>query len=153
LFLFFDIIRHSLSGGKYPTARWAISTSERHEEWTSNTLTRWLTEVTSALQERPPYGFSWTLYSLRKGAATAAYIIGVTLQKIKYFGGWSTESSVVLDYIDPTAFAGRSDEWFFFGWLTPWGGQPTTNNPPNGDNMANGASACFVNGHIEIIEV
>jgi hypothetical protein len=45
---------------------------------------------------------------------TAAYNIGVTLQKIKLFGGWSTESNVVLDYIDPTALAGRS-EWFLFG--------------------------------------
>jgi len=152
MLLFFDAIRHTLSDGKYPTARWAISTSERHDRWTANTLTGWLSEVTMALQERPPEGYRWTSHSLRKGAATAAYSIGVTLQKIKHFGGWSTESSVVLDYIDPTALAGRS-EWFFFGWLTPWGGQPTTNNPPNGDNMANGASPCFVNGHIEIIEV
>jgi hypothetical protein len=29
----------------------------------------------------------------------------VTLKKIKYFGGWSTESSAVLDYIDPTVLA------------------------------------------------
>jgi hypothetical protein len=36
---------------------------------------------------------------------TAAYNIGVTLQKIEHFGGWSTEFSVVLDYIDPTALA------------------------------------------------
>jgi hypothetical protein len=51
ILLFFDTIRHTLSGGKYPTARWAISTSERHERWAANTLIRWLTEVTSALQE------------------------------------------------------------------------------------------------------
>jgi hypothetical protein len=57
------------------------------------------------MQERPPYGFSLTSNSLRKGAATAAYSVDVTLQKIKHFGGWSTESSVVLDYIDPTALA------------------------------------------------
>jgi hypothetical protein len=43
------------------------------------------------------------------------------LQKIKHFGGCSTESSVVLDYIDPTALVGRS-KWLLFGWLTPWGG-------------------------------
>jgi hypothetical protein len=106
--LFFDTIRLTLSGGKYPTARWAINTSERHDKWTTNTLIGWLTEVTSALHERPPYGFCWTSHFLRKGAATAAYNIGVTLQKIKHFGGWSTESIVVLDYIDPTALAGRS---------------------------------------------
>eukprot|EP00873_Tetraselmis_striata_P036590 jgi/Tetstr1/456854/TSEL_043526.t1 len=37
-----------------------------------------------------------------QGATTAAYVIGVTMQKIKYFGGWAMESGVVLDYIDPT---------------------------------------------------
>jgi hypothetical protein len=36
---------------------------------------------------------------------TAAYNVGVMLQKIRYFGGWSTESSVVLDYIDPPVLA------------------------------------------------
>eukprot|EP00873_Tetraselmis_striata_P010120 jgi/Tetstr1/430384/TSEL_020194.t1 len=51
------------------------------------------------LHEAPPAGFAWTSHSLRKGATTAAYVIGVTMQKIKYFGGWAMESSVVLDYI------------------------------------------------------
>jgi hypothetical protein len=46
-----------------------------------------------------------TWHSLRKGAATPAYNVGVTLQKIKYFGGLSTESNVVLDYIDSTVLA------------------------------------------------
>jgi hypothetical protein len=58
MLLFFDTIRHTLSGGKFPTARWAINTSERHGKWKANTLTGWLTEVTSALKKRPPYGFS-----------------------------------------------------------------------------------------------
>jgi hypothetical protein len=75
----------------------------------------------------------------------------VTLQKIKYFGGWFTESSVVLDYIDPTVFAART-EGLFFNWMTPWVGQPMI-NPPNGDNMANGASPYFVNVYIHSIEV
>ena len=105
MLMFLDTIRHTLSGGKYPTARWAISTLERHEKWTTNTLTGWLTEVTLALQERPPDGYSWTSHYLQKGAATAAYIIGVTLHNIKHLGGLSTESSVVLDYNDPTALA------------------------------------------------
>jgi hypothetical protein len=136
--MFFDIIQHTFSGGKYPTARWANNPTKKHDKWIANTLSGWFTAVTSAMQERPLDGFSWTSHSLRKGAATAAYNVGVTLQNIKHFGGWSTESSVVQDYIDPTALARRS-ECFLFGLLTPWGGQPTTNNPPNGDNMANGA--------------
>jgi hypothetical protein len=32
------------------------------------------------------------------------------------------------------------------------GGQPMI-NPPNGDNMTNGASLCFANGHTDIIKV
>jgi hypothetical protein len=87
MLMLFNTIRHTLSGGKYPTTRWAISTSERHDKWIANTLTEWLTEVTSALQEQPPNGFSWTSHFLRKGAATAAYNVSVTLQNIKHFGG------------------------------------------------------------------
>jgi hypothetical protein len=85
MLLFFNIFRHTLSGGK--TTRWAILTMKKHDKWTANTLTGWLTEVTSAMQERPPNGFSWTSHSLRKGVATAAYNVGVTLQKIKHFCG------------------------------------------------------------------
>eukprot|EP00873_Tetraselmis_striata_P043531 jgi/Tetstr1/463795/TSEL_008610.t1 len=68
-------------------------------------------------------GFAWTSHSLRKGATTATYVIGVTMQKIKYFGGWAMESSVVLDYIDPTGLPCLA-AWHLFGWMTPWGGQP-----------------------------
>jgi hypothetical protein len=57
------------------------------------------------MRERPPEGFSWTSHSLRKGTTTAAYNVGVTLRKIKYFGGRSTESSFDLDYIDPIVLA------------------------------------------------
>jgi hypothetical protein len=53
MFMFFDTIRHTLSGGKYPTTHWAINTTEKHDRWTANTLTGWLTEVTSAMQKRP----------------------------------------------------------------------------------------------------
>eukprot|EP00873_Tetraselmis_striata_P016563 jgi/Tetstr1/436827/TSEL_025605.t1 len=56
------------------------------------------------------------------GATTVAYVIGVTMQKIKYFGCWAMESSVVLDYIDPTVLPCPA-AWHLFGWMTPWGGQ------------------------------
>eukprot|EP00873_Tetraselmis_striata_P001476 jgi/Tetstr1/421740/TSEL_001199.t1 len=48
------------------------------------------------------------------GATTAAYVIGVTMQKIKYFGGWAMESSVVLDYINPTVLPCPA-AWHLFG--------------------------------------
>eukprot|EP00873_Tetraselmis_striata_P036552 jgi/Tetstr1/456816/TSEL_043490.t1 len=65
--------------------------------------------VAHMLEEHPPPGFVWTSHSLRKGAATAAYAIGVVLQKIKHFGGWAQLSSVVLDYINPTALPGGKE--------------------------------------------
>eukprot|EP00873_Tetraselmis_striata_P038086 jgi/Tetstr1/458350/TSEL_044789.t1 len=49
-----------------------------------------------------------------QGATTAAYVIGVTMQKIKYFGGWAMESGVVLDYIDPTVMPCHA-AWHLFG--------------------------------------
>eukprot|EP00873_Tetraselmis_striata_P026466 jgi/Tetstr1/446730/TSEL_034218.t1 len=57
------------------------------------------------------------------GAPAAAYAIGVVLQKIKHFGGWAELSSVMLDYINPTALQ-YAASWQLFGWLAPWGGPP-----------------------------
>eukprot|EP00873_Tetraselmis_striata_P001849 jgi/Tetstr1/422113/TSEL_012970.t1 len=73
-------------------------------------------------EEHPPPGFVLTSHSLRKGApATVAYAIGVVLQKVKHFGGWADLSSVVLDYINPSALP-RAASWQLFGWLAPWAG-------------------------------
>jgi predicted alpha/beta hydrolase family esterase len=105
MLLFFDSITRNISGDNYTTSRWEIDFSVKHEKWTANTLTRWLHEVTSEFHERPFEGFRWTSHSLRKGAATTAYIVGVTLQKIKYFSGWLAKSNVVLDYIGPKVLA------------------------------------------------
>eukprot|EP00873_Tetraselmis_striata_P002200 jgi/Tetstr1/422464/TSEL_013302.t1 len=95
---YFDAARQVFAGGRVLAARWAIRRREGHAKWTADTLTSW-------------------------GATTAAYVIGVTMQKIKYFGGWAMESSVVLDYIDPTVLPCPA-ALHLFGWMTPWGGQP-----------------------------
>jgi hypothetical protein len=70
--------------------------------------------VLKDIKVNPPFGFTWTSHSLRKGASTIAYAIGVNMQKIKFFGGWATESSVVLNYIDPTIVP-TTAAWYFFG--------------------------------------
>eukprot|EP00873_Tetraselmis_striata_P045955 jgi/Tetstr1/466219/TSEL_010777.t1 len=70
---YFDAARQVFASGRVPAARWAISQREGHAKWTADTLTN------------------------AAGATTAAYVIGVTMQKIKYFGGKAMESSVVLD--------------------------------------------------------
>eukprot|EP00873_Tetraselmis_striata_P019942 jgi/Tetstr1/440206/TSEL_028558.t1 len=66
----------------------------------------------------------WAI-SQREGQAkwTADTLISWIQLKIKYFGGWVTESSMVLDYIDPTVLSCPA-AWHLFGWMTPWGGQP-----------------------------
>eukprot|EP00873_Tetraselmis_striata_P017165 jgi/Tetstr1/437429/TSEL_026110.t1 len=55
------------AGGRVLAARWAISQREGQAKWTADTLTS----------------------CLQLGTTTAAYVIGVTMQKIKYFGGWA----------------------------------------------------------------
>eukprot|EP00873_Tetraselmis_striata_P037031 jgi/Tetstr1/457295/TSEL_043900.t1 len=55
--------------GRVLAARWAINQREGQAKWTADTLTD----------------------CLQLGATTAAYVIGVTTQKIKYFGGWAME--------------------------------------------------------------
>eukprot|EP00873_Tetraselmis_striata_P015760 jgi/Tetstr1/436024/TSEL_024903.t1 len=105
-----------------PAARWAVTYDEPAASWTSATVTDCLQLVAHMLEEHPPPGFVWTSHSLRKGAATAAYAIGVVLQKIKHFGGWAQLFSIVLDYINPTALPCAAS-WQLFGWLTPWVGR------------------------------
>eukprot|EP00873_Tetraselmis_striata_P017697 jgi/Tetstr1/437961/TSEL_026591.t1 len=120
---YFDAAREVFAGGRVSAARWAISQREGQAKWTAGTLTSWLQLVLTAVQEAPPARFAWTSHSLRKGATTTAYVIGVTMQKILYFGSWAMESNVVLDYIDPTVLPCPT-EWHLFGWMIPRGGQP-----------------------------
>jgi hypothetical protein len=85
---------------------------------TATALDEWLQLILSHLGARAPLGQKWTGHSLRKGAASSANAINVTLAKICFLGGWSIVSSVVHTYIDPTV---RADDaaWLLFGWLVP----------------------------------
>ena len=66
----------------------------------------------------PPKGEKWTSHSLRKGAASGAAAIGVVIDRMCHFGGWSIHSGVVHDYIDPACPASDA-AYAFFGWLLP----------------------------------
>ena len=80
----------------------------------------WLKLVLDHLGAAAPAGESWTGHSLRKGAASAADAIGVSLRRICWMGGWSSQSSAVKDYIDPTCpctDAGR--RYMFPGFVSP----------------------------------
>ena len=74
--------------------------------------------VLDHLGARPPAGEVWSGHSLRKGAATAAHAIGVSIASICHVGGWSIKSKAVYDYVDPTCRASAAARRFF-GWLLP----------------------------------
>ena len=84
----------------------------------STQVDTWFKLVLDHLGATPPQGETWSGHSLRKGAASAANAIGVSLAKICHVGGWSVKASTVHDYIDPTcpsSDAGRR----YFGWMLP----------------------------------
>lgn len=85
----------------------------------SSLLSGWLLAACGLVGATPPPGFSWSSHSLRKGAATAAFAQGVSLLRIKYYGGWASGSVVVeRDYIDPTVTPSPGSA-YFFGFLCP----------------------------------
>ena len=128
LLRFFDAQRTALNGGTLPPFRWAITTAEPASTWTAATLTTWLRQACAATHQAPPPGYAWTSHSLRKGAATAAYAVGVPLLKIKYCGDWAQESHAVHRYIDVTALPTAAARQLF-GWLVPVA-HPTASGRP-----------------------
>jgi len=71
-------------------------------DFPSTQVDTWLKLVLDHLGATAPAGEVWSGHSLRIGAASAADAIGVTLRRICWMGGWSSQSSAVKDYIDPT---------------------------------------------------
>ena len=84
----------------------------------STSIDSWVHEVLDHLGKRPPPGEKWSGHSERKGAASAAAAIGVSLDRICWCGGWSIHSSTVRHYIDPTCPPSRAAQRYF-GWLRP----------------------------------
>jgi hypothetical protein len=79
--MFFDSIQRTISGGQYATMHWAIYLIEKHATWTTDTLVKWLHEITTTRYSCIPNIIQMNfIHSVRKGAATSAYyIIIVTL--------------------------------------------------------------------------
>ena len=87
-------------------------------DYPSSQVDTWLKLVLDHLGVSAPEGESWTGHSLRIGAASAADAEGVTLRRICWMGGWTSQSSAVKDYIDPTCPSSASGRRYF-GWLLP----------------------------------
>jgi hypothetical protein len=95
--------RNQLDNGPEPATLWAITHDETPHAWTAWTITEWIREACSAIGASLRMQFKWTSHSLRKHAASATACIGAPLTKIRYTGGWSKTSDVVIGkYIDPT---------------------------------------------------
>ncbi|GAB5537884.1 MAG: hypothetical protein Rubg2KO_41330 [Rubricoccaceae bacterium] len=57
-----------------------------------------------------------TPHSLRRGGATSAFSVGVPLQSVSHWGGWSLQSGTATTYIDFTHVASEFDGRFF-AWM------------------------------------
>lgn len=98
---------------------WALSGAEDSAPWTAGTVTAWLQLAFLQAGHLPPAGFQWTSHSLRKGAASAAYAIGVVLSTIRFMGGWAVASQVLeKTYID-YAMTSTPAAVLFFAHLLP----------------------------------
>jgi hypothetical protein len=97
---------------------WAIPADRNTNSWSSAVQGAWLAEALAAVRIEAPENFTYTAYSLRHGAASAAAAIGVPDPKLNYIGGWARGSNVPrTTYINPTCpatSAGRE----FFGFMT-----------------------------------
>ena len=95
---------------------WALP-GDKPSQWTSQVQTTWLQNSMKFVGITAPQGCKYTSHSLRKGAATAAYVIQVPLEIICFFGHWAVASKTVKEkYIDPSSRPSAAAT-FFFGWM------------------------------------
>ena len=78
-------------------------------------ITEWLLLLLVELDIPTPPGVKWTGHSLRRGGASAAHAIGVSIAVIMAWGLWKSLASALL-YID-VSVRPCSEALFFFGHL------------------------------------
>jgi integrase len=66
----------------------------------SGLLTGWLRHACACAQIPSPAAGAWSSHALRRGSATAALSIAVTMAMVMAWGGWKTITSV-MQYVDP----------------------------------------------------
>ena len=87
-------------------------------KFTSSRLRTVFANTVSHLGVAPPEGRYWTLHCVRAGAASETSALGLSLPKIRAFGGWGLRSLVPeRRYINPMCPASQSGHRFF-GWMT-----------------------------------
>ncbi|KAK3288059.1 hypothetical protein CYMTET_4453 [Cymbomonas tetramitiformis] len=98
-----------------PDAYWLLP--EDPKNFKASVDNDWIGLALSELDCRPPEGGHFSAHSTRKGATTCARAVGVAMEKVCFFGGWSQFSSAVQHYIDPTTLR-DADMNYYFEWLT-----------------------------------
>ena len=84
--------------------------------WNATVIDSMLTRLLTKLNISPPEGYTYSSHSLRSGAASAAFAVGVDITRICFCGGWAVGSHAVYRYIDLT-WQESADADFFFGHL------------------------------------
>ena len=97
-----------------------LPSERRRSGFPADAIDAWVKEILDHLDISAPDGESWSGHSLRKGAATGAHSIEVSIPKICWMGGWSIQSGVVHDYIDPSCPSSAAAA-VFYGWLRAGG--------------------------------
>ncbi|KAK3259605.1 hypothetical protein CYMTET_31408 [Cymbomonas tetramitiformis] len=105
----------SRSENTQPDAYWLLP--EDPKNFKASAANDWIGLALSELDCRPPEGGHFSAHSTQKGATTCARAVGVAMEKVCFFGGWSQFSSAVQHYIDPTALR-DADMNYYFEWLT-----------------------------------
>ncbi|KAK3239265.1 hypothetical protein CYMTET_50799 [Cymbomonas tetramitiformis] len=98
-----------------PDAYWLLP--EDPKNFKASVANHWIGLALSELDCRSPEGGHFSAHNTRKGATTCARAVGVAMEKVCFFGGWSQFSSAVQHYIDPTALR-DTDMDYYFAWLT-----------------------------------
>ena len=113
-----------------------------HDRKTNTILAGTIPAMTTISRENPHCGDgcdSWTSHSLRKGAATSAYSVGVPVDRVRFLGGWVPESKAVWTYIDLMA-PPTSAALFYWRGLTP----SYLSGKPCVDNVIQGADIGYI---------
>lgn len=100
-------------GSRTPPSLWCLPSDSSSP--TTRTAEVWFEAVVA--RHLPPQPLRHTIYSMRRGSASAAFAIGVRAEKIEYMGGWSINSAAFRrHYLDMSVVADSAARTFF-GWL------------------------------------
>ena len=113
--------RWSDYGGPYqrPTDLfWALPHEQKEGlKFPASSIDSWLKASLRRVSWTPPPGQKWTGHCLRKGGASTAIAIGVSLNYILIYGQWKTLQSAqrYIEYLTSADWAA----FLFFGWMLP----------------------------------